>query len=65
MQEGARGSTAGRERKSARRANVSATDGSRRRFSAEEKVRVVRESLRPGERVGKVARRYGISRWQL
>ena len=26
---------------------------------------MVRESLRPGERVGEVARRYGISRWQL
>ena len=26
---------------------------------------MVCESLRPGERVGEVARRYGISRWQL
>ena len=26
---------------------------------------MVRESLRPGKRVGEVARRYGISRWQL
>ena len=26
---------------------------------------MVRESLRPGERVGEVARRYGISRWRL
>ena len=25
----------------------------------------MRESLRPGKRVGEVARRYGISRWQL
>ena len=65
MQESARGSAAGRKRKSARKANVSAAGGSRRRWSAEEKARVVRESLRPGERVGEVARRYGLSRWQL
>ena len=26
---------------------------------------MVRESLRPGKRVGEIARRYGISRWQL
>ena len=26
---------------------------------------MVRESLRPGKRVGEVARRYGLSRWQL
>ena len=58
MQESARGSAAGRKRKSARKANVSAAGGSRRRFSAEEKARVVRESLRPGERVGEVAQRY-------
>ena len=43
----------------------SARRGSRRRFSAEEKARVVRESFRPGKLVGEVARRYGVSRWQL
>ena len=37
----------------------------RRRWSDEEKAQVVRASLRPGERVGEVARRYGVSRWQL
>ena len=47
------------------RSSVAAPGRSRRRWSAEEKARVVRESLRPGERVGEVARRYGISRWQL
>ena len=65
MQDSARGSAADRERESAQGSNVSATRRSRRRWSAEEKARVVRESLRPGERVGEVARRYGISRWQL
>ena len=38
---------------------------SRRRWSAEDKARIVRESFVPGERVGEVARRYGVSRWQL
>ena len=65
MQDSARGSAADRECESAQGSNVSATRRSRRRWSAEEKARVVRESLRPGERVGEVARRYGISRWQL
>ena len=65
MQDSARGSAAERERASVRETNVSATGRSRRRWSAEEKARVVRESLRPGKRVGEVARRYGISRWQL
>ena len=65
MQDSARGSAGDRERESAQGSNVSATRRSRRRWSAEEKARVVRESLRPGERVGEVARRYGISRWQL
>ena len=65
MQDAARGSAAGRERASVEGANVSGKNRSRRRWSDEEKARVVRESLRPGERVGEVARRYGISRWQL
>ena len=65
MQDSARGSAAAGERASVEGSNVSAKRQSRRRWSAEEKARVVRESLRPGERVGEVARRYGISRWQL
>ena len=65
MQDSARSSAADRERASVHGSNVAATGRSRRRWSAEEKARVVRESLRPGERVGEVARRYGISRWQL
>ena len=64
MQDSARGSGGGRERESVQGSNVSAKRRSRRRWSAEEKARVVRESLRPGERVGEVARRYGISRWR-
>ena len=65
MQDCTRSTAAGRERASAQGSNVAATGRSRRRWSAEEKARVVRESLRPGERVGEVARRYGLSRWQL
>ena len=65
MQDSTRRTAADRERASVRRPNVSAAGRSRRRWSAEEKAQVVRESLRPGERVGEVARRYGISRWQL
>ena len=65
MQDSTRSSAADRERARAEGSNVSAKSRSRRRWSTEEKARVVRESLRPGERVGEVARRYGISRWQL
>ena len=65
MEDSARGSAADRERASAQGSNVAVTRRSRRRWSAEEKARVVRESLRPGERVGEVARRYGLSRRQL
>ena len=65
MQISARGSAAVRERESVQGSNVAATRRSRRRWSAEEKAQVVRESLRLGKRVGEVARRYGISRWQL
>ena len=32
-----------------------------RRWTAEEKARIVRESLRPGNQVGEVARRYGVN----
>ena len=65
MHDSTRSSAADRERASVQGSNVAATGRSRRRWSAEEKARVVRESLRPGERVGEVARRYGVSRWQL
>ena len=65
MQDAARGSAAARERASGEGSNVSEKNRSRRRWSDEEKAQVVRESLRPGKRVGEVARRYGISRWQL
>ena len=65
MQDSTRSTAADRERASVQRSNGAATGRSRRRWSAEEKARVVRESLRPGKRVGEVARRYGVSRWQL
>ena len=48
MQDYAQGFAVDRERESAQGPNVSATRRSRRRWSAEEKARVVRESLRPG-----------------
>ena len=32
-----------------------------RRWTEEEKARIVRESLRPGKQVGEVARRYGVN----
>ena len=65
MQDSTRSSAAARERARAGGSTVSAKRPPRRRWSTEEKARVVRESLRPGKRVGEVARRYGISRWQL
>ena len=65
MQDGARGSGGERGRAGAGEPSVSAPGRGRRRWSDEEKARVVRASLRPGERVGEVARRYGVSRWQL
>ena len=55
MQDSARGSAAARKRESVQGSNVAATRRSRRRWSAEEKARVVGESLRPGKRVGEVA----------
>ena len=65
MQDSTRSSAVAGARAGVQGSNVATTGRSRRRWSAEEKARVVRESLRPGERVGEVARRYGISRWQL
>ena len=41
--------------------DVSAKRRSRRRWSAEEKARIVRKSFWPGKRVEDVARRYGLS----
>ena len=65
MQDSARGCAAAVERESVQGSNVAPTRRSRRRWSDEEKARVVRESLRPGKCVGEVARLYGVSRWQL
>ena len=65
MQDGARGSGGERGCAPAGDASVSGPGRARRRWSDEEKARVVRASLRPGERIGEVARRYGVSRWQL
>ena len=65
MQDSERGSAADWERTNVEGSNVSAKRRSRRRWSAEEKARIVRESFWPGRRVEDVARRYGLSRKQL
>ena len=67
MQDSERSSAAGRdwERASGEGSGVSAKRGSRRRWSAEEKARIVGESFWPGRREEDVARRYGLSRKQL
>ena len=65
MQDGARVSGGERGRAGAGEPSASGPGRARRRWSDEEKARVVRASLRAGERVGEVARRYGVSRWQL
>ena len=65
MGDSARGSGAGRERASVEGPGVSVKRRSRRRWSAEEKARIVRESFRLGKRVEDVAERYGLSRKQL
>ena len=44
---------------------VSAEHRPRRRWSAEQKAQIVRESFWPGNRVSDVAQRYGLSRKQL
>ena len=54
-----------RERSRGDVSDVSAKRRSRRRWSAEEKARIVRESFWPGKRVEDVARRYRLSRKQL
>ena len=65
MQDSEQGSAADRERASSEVSNVAAKRRSRRRWSAEEKARIVRESFWHGKRVDYVARRYGVSRKQL
>ena len=65
MRETGRDSAEDGERGSDESPGVSAMRRARRRWSVEEKARVVRESFRAGKRVGEVARRYGVSRWQL
>ncbi len=65
MQDTERDFAAGGERSAEEHSGVVAPRRSRRRWSAEEKARVVHESFRAGNRVGEVARRYGVSRWQL
>ena len=65
MGDSARGSGADRERTSVEVSGGSAKRRSRRRWSAEEKARIVRESFWPGKRVEDVAERYGLSRKQL
>ena len=44
---------------------VSAEHRPRRRWRAEQKAQIVRESFWPGNRVSDVAQRYGLSRKQL
>ena len=65
MQDSERGCAADRERSSVTGSSGSVKRRSRRRWSAEQKVRIVGESLRSGTRVEDVARRYGLSRKQL
>ena len=45
--------------------DVSAEHRARRRWSAERKAQIVRESFWPGNRVSDVAQRYGLGRKQL
>ena len=45
--------------------DVSAERQAQRRWSAEQKVQIVRESFWPGNRVSDVAQRYGLNRKQL
>ena len=62
MRDSARGSGADRERAGVEVSRVSAR---RRRWSAEEKARIVRESFGSGKPVEDIAVRYGLSRKQL
>jgi transposase len=51
----------GREASGQRTEGTPAT-GQRRRWSEDERARIVEESLKPGARVSEVARRHGVSR---
>lgn len=51
----------GREASGQRMEGTPAT-GQRRRWSEDERARIVEESLKPGGRVSEVAQRYGVSR---
>jgi len=48
-----------------RRIELITGTGRRRRWSADEKARIVVESLKPGASVSEVARRHGLSPQQL
>ena len=65
MRDSERGCAAEQERSSVAGSKGSVKRRSRRRWSAEQKARIVGESLRSGMRVEDVARRYGLSRKQL
>ena len=65
MRDSARVSGAGWERAGVEVSRESARRRSRRRWSAEEKARIVRESVGSAKRVEDVAVRYGLSRKQL
>jgi transposase len=47
------------------RTKVITGGGQRRRWSSDDKARIVRESLKPGAVVSEVAQRYGLNRSQL
>jgi transposase len=48
-----------------RRLEVITGTGGRRRFSADDKARIIEETLAPGAVVSHVARRYGLTPQQL
>jgi len=47
------------------RNEVIAGGGQRRRWSSDDKARIVRETLKSGAVVSEVAKRHGLTRWQL
>src|SRR5262245_58873315 len=56
---------AGAETEHVRRLELITGTGRRRRWSSDDKVRIVVESLEPGAKVSEVARRHGLSPQQL